>query len=71
MTRLEEQFMNRVPYQLKNIEKCLDTRTIAAIMFAQSYVCGYLQATKKHPGATFVAERAIEYADALINELNK
>ena len=67
MTRLEEQFMNRVPTHLKNIEKRLDTRTIAAVMFGQALISG----KSYFSSADTVAKIAVEYADALVKELNK
>ena len=67
MTRLEEQFMNRFPTHLKNIEECLDTRTIAAIMFGQALISG----KSYFASAEDVAKTAVEYADALVKELNK
>lgn len=71
MTQIEQQFMGRVPNTLCDIAENLDTRTIAAIMFGQSYLSGWIQATKKRPSIYTVAKMAVSYADALINELNK
>ena len=67
MTQLEMQYMSRVPSLLNDISKNLDTRTLAAIMFGQALISG-----KSYFGsAEYVAKTSVEYADALVKELNK
>jgi len=67
MTQIEMQYMSRVPSLLKDISKNLDTRTLAAIMFGQALISG-----KSYFGsAEDVARTSVEYADALVKELNK
>ena len=67
MTQIEMQYMSRVPSLLNDIYKSLDTRTIAAIMFGQALISG-----KSYFGsAENVAKTSVEYADALVKELNK
>jgi hypothetical protein len=67
MTQIELQYMSRVPSLLNDISKNLDTRTIAAIMFGQALISG-----KSYFGnAEDVAKTSVEYADALVKELNK
>lgn len=61
------QYMGRVPSLLNDISKNLDTRTLAAIMFGQALLSG-----KSYFGnAEDVAKTSVEYADALVKELNK
>ena len=67
MTQIEMQYMSRVPSLLNDISKNLDTRTLAAIMFGQALISG-----KSYFGiAEDIAKASVEYADALIKELNK
>lgn len=67
MTQIEMQFMGRVPSLLHDISDRLDTRTIAAIMFGQALISG-----KSYFGsAEDIAKTSVEYADALVGELNK
>ena len=67
MTQIELQYMSRVPSLLNDISKNLDTRTLAAIMFGQALISG-----KSYFGnAEDVAKTSVEYADALVKELNK
>jgi len=67
MTQIEMQYMGRVPSLLNDISKNLDTRTLAAIMFGQALLSG-----KSYFGnAEDVAKTSVEYADALVKELNK
>lgn len=67
MTQIELQYMSRVPSLLNDISKSLDTRTLAAIMFGQALISG-----KSYFGsAEDVAKTSVEYADALVKELNK
>lgn len=67
MTNLELQFQTRVPALLNNISERLDTRTLAAIMFGQAIVSRepYLD------NYDDVAEKAVKYADALVDKLDK
>ena len=67
MTQIEMQYMSRVPSLLNDISKNLDTRTLAAIMFGQALVSG----KSYFDGARDVAKTSVEYADALVKELNK
>ena len=67
MVQIEQQFYGRVPNILNNISESLDTRTIAAIMFGQALLSG-----KSYFGnAEDIAKTSVEYADALVKELNK
>ena len=67
MTQIEIQYMSRVPSLLNDISKNLDTRTLAAIVFGQALISG-----KSYFGsAEDVAKTSVEYADALVKELNK
>jgi len=67
MTQIEMQYMSRVPNILHEISESLDTRTLAAIMFGQALISG-----KSYFGsAEDVAKTSVEYADALVKELNK
>jgi len=67
MVQIEQQFYGRVPNILNEISKRLDTRTFAAIMFGQALISG-----KSYFGsAEDVAKTSVEYADALVKELNK
>ena len=67
MTQIEIQYMSRVPSLLNDISKNLDTRTLAAIMFGQALISG-----KSYFGsAEDVAKTSVEYADALVEELNR
>lgn len=67
LTNLEVEFMHKNPSALLEIGRRLDTRTIAAIMFGQALISG----KSYFGGAADVAEMAVEYADALVEELNK
>lgn len=67
MVQIEQQFYGRVPNILNDISKNLDTRTLAAIMFGQALLSG-----KSYFGsAEDVAKTSVEYANALVKELNK
>ena len=67
MTQIELRYMSLVPSLLNDISKILDTRTIAAIMFGQALISG-----KSYFGsAEDIAKTSVEYADALVKELNK
>lgn len=67
MTQIELRYMSLVPSLLNDISKSLDTRTLAAIMFGQALISG-----KSYFGnAEDVAKTSVEYADALVKELNK
>lgn len=65
MTNLEMMFMHRVPALLDDIAERLDTRTLAAISFGHVLV-----ANDKYACAETIAKKAVEFADALVNELN-
>lgn len=67
MTNIELQYMHRVPILLKDIEERLDTRTLAAIMFGQALI----NKSSYYANTASIAQRAVEFADALVNELNK
>ena len=67
MTQIEMQYMSRVPSLLNDISKNLDTRTLAAIMFGQALISG----KSYFSSAEDVAKTSVEYADALVKELNK
>ena len=67
LTNIEIQYLNLVPSRLKGIAERLDTRTLAAIMFGQAMISG-----KSYYGSPdIIAKQSVEYADALVNELNK
>lgn len=66
MTNLEMMFMHRVPALLDDIAERLDTRTLAAIMFGQALV----NKSSYYANTASIAQRAVEFADALVNELN-
>ena len=67
MVQIEQQFYGRVPNILNNISESLDTRTLAAIMFGQALISG----KSYFDSAEYVAKTSVEYADALVKELNK
>ena len=66
MTQLELRFMEQVPAALKGINNNLDTRTVAAIAFAQSFIM-----KERFVDEIMIAENAVSYADALVEALNK
>ena len=66
MTQLELRFMEQVPAALNGINNNLDTRTVAAIAFAQSFI---MKGT--FVDEIMIAENAVAYADALVEALNK
>lgn len=66
MTQLELRFMEQVPAALKGINNKLDTRTVAAIAFAQSFIM-----KERFVDEIMIAENAVAYADALVEALNK
>ena len=66
MTQLELRFMEQVPAALKGINNNHDTRTIAAIAFAQSFIMKGTFADE-----IMIAENSVAYADALVEALNK
>ena len=67
MVQIEQQFYGRVPNILNNISESLDTRTLAAIMFGQALISG----KSYFSNAEDVAKTSVEYANALVKELNK
>ena len=66
MTQLELRFMEQVPAALRGINNNLDTRTVAAIAFAQSFIM-----KERFVDEIMIAENAVSYADALVEALNK
>ena len=66
MTQLELRFMEQVPAALMGINNNLDTRTVAAIAFAQSFIM-----KERFVDEIMIAENAVSYADALVEALNK
>lgn len=66
MTQLELRFMEQVPAALSGINNNLDTRKVAAIAFAQSFVM-----KERFADEIMIAENAVAYADALVEALNK
>ena len=66
MTQLELRFMEQVPAALNGINNNLDTRTVAAIAFAQSFIMKGTLADE-----IMIAENSVAYADALVESLNK
>lgn len=67
MTQIELRYMSLVPSLLNDISKNLDTRTLAAIMFGQALISG----KSYFRNAEDAAKVSVEYADALVKELNK
>ena len=66
MTQLELRFMEQVPAALNGINKKLDTRIVAAIAFAQTFIM-----KERFVDEIMIAENAVAYADALVEALNK
>lgn len=67
MTQLELRFMEQVPAALRGINNNLDTRTVAAIAFMQSFII----TRGTFANEIMIANTAVEYADALMEALNK
>ena len=56
----------QVPAALRGINNNLDTRTVAAIAFAQTFIM-----KERFVDEIMIAENAVAYADALVEALNK